>query len=609
MLGNEDSNLTTAACKPFNRLLHLIGCHAGSARTTCFGVLATTIGLWPLVVSAGDIPTGNEDLKVRWDNTLKYSAAYRLHNPSATLTSAAANSDNVNQDDGDRNFKRGLISNRVDLLSEFDLSYKQVGFRLSAAGWYDTVYHQHNDNPGFAGGAAPNQESVPYNEFTRATRKIHGGNAELLDAFVFGNVAVGETNASFRLGKHAITWGETLFFGVNGISGGMMPVDAVKLLSVPNTQFKEAIRPVPMLSGQWQLTPDTAIGSYYQFRWAKSRVPAVGSYFSPTDVLDAGAEQLLVAGPGSPYLNNAPRLSDQRPKNSGEGGFQLKTRAFDYDLGAYLIRYHDKTAQPVINVGPAAVVYVPGPGCVVPRSVQTGPSSCVYPGPVSYRLAYQEGITSFGLSASKTFGDVNFSTEASVRRNQPLNSGLTSDNSALSGAPASNNSNNPAYPTARTAHINISALWSVMPNVFARESSVAAEVGWNHIMSFQHHPELFDPNATRSAIAVRGVYSATYRQVASGLDLAPQLGLGWAPHGSRSSITTTTMPQNGNGDVTLGFEATYLDVWRTDLAVTHYYGSAGGALVPGATPGSSSFGFKNYSADRDFVAFSLRRSF
>ena len=35
------------------------------------------------------------------------------------------------------NFDKGLISNRVDILSAFDLSYKRkYGFRVSGAAWY-----------------------------------------------------------------------------------------------------------------------------------------------------------------------------------------------------------------------------------------------------------------------------------------------------------------------------------------------------------------------------------------------------------------------------------------------------------------------------------------
>lgn len=607
MFDTEESTSTPSGQPQAGRLVPPFDEFAPGARKTCFRILVATLGVWPCLGSAVDFETGNKDLKVRWDNTLKYSAAFRLHNPSAKLTSAAVDSNNVNQDDGDLNFKRGLISNRVDLLSEFDLSYKDMGLRMSGAGWYDTVYNRHNDNPGFAGGATPNQVSVPYNEFTRATRKVHGRGGELLDAFVFGNTAVGDDGAvSFRLGRHALVWGETLFFGTNGIAGGMMPVDAVKLVSVPNTQFKEAIRPVPMLSGQWQITPKTSVGAYYQFRWAKSRLPAVGSYFSASDITPDGGEQLLVAGPGSPFLNNAPRLDDQRPKNSGQGGFQFRTEAADFDLGAYLIRYHAKTPMPVVNLGPAAIAYIPT--CPIPTSFPTGPTSCALAGPVSYRLVYQEDITSFGFSSSKTVGSVNLASEVSFRSNQPLTSGRTVDTSALSHSAASDNDRNPAYPVARTAHANVSAIWTIDSNPLFREGAMTTEVGWNRVLKVQRHPELVDPASTRDAIAVRTLVQATYRQVMSGLDLGPQIGLGWAPHGSRSAITPTGVPQNGTGDVTLGVDFTYLDVWQASLAATHYFGGSAGVLAQ-ASDGKTSVAYKNFYGDRDFVAFSLRRSF
>lgn len=567
--------------------------------------VALALAFFGNAVLAFEIDTGDEDLKIRWDNTIKYSAAARLHNPSATLTSAAANSNNPNLDDGDRNFNRGLISNRLDIFSEFDASYRDFGFRMSGAGWYDSVYNKDNDNPGFGGGAYPNQASVPANHFVRDTRKIEGRDAEVLDAFVFGHFTLGnDSRASFRFGQHAIQWGETLFFGSNGIAGGMMPVDAVKLLSVPNTLFKEAILPVPMLSGELQITPKLSVGAYYQLRWKKSRIPTVGSYFDVADSLPDGAERLLLAGPGSPYLANAPRLSDQEPKNSGQGGIELRMQALDTDFGVYLIRYHDKTPQQVVNIGIAPVVYDPEAGCTVPNSFSTGPSSCGVAGPVSYRLAYPQAITSLGVSASKTFGDVNLASELSFRRGQPLSSGLTSDPSALTGGPSANNAANPAYPVGRTAHFNTSALWSIPANPLFREGSLAAELGWNRVLAVTRNPARFDPDASRGAVALRGVLQATYRQVATGLDLSPLLGLGWAPKGSRSSITTTGLPQNGNGDLTLGVDGVYQDAWRTSLSFTHYLGTAGSFLTP-----SGQIAFKQYYADRDFVALSVRRSF
>lgn len=582
-------------------------CMHGYARLTA-GSATVALAIWPTFSAAGEFATGIPDFSLRWDNTVKYSAADRLKKQSAVLTAASANPNNPNQDDGDRNFNKGLISNRLDLFSELDVGYKNFGGRISGAAWYDTVYTRSNDNPGFAGGAYPNQTSVPANEFTHATRRIHGRGGEVLDAFVYGNFAISdESQFSLKIGRHAMTWGETLFFGANGLAGGMMPVDAVKLISVPNTQFKEAIRPVPMISGQWQVTSDTALAAYYQFAWAKSRIPAVGSYFSASDILPDGAEQVLTTGPNSPFLNNAPRLADLTPKKSGQGGLQLRTHVNDYDLGAYFIRYHDKTPQPVVSIGHAAVAYVPVVGCPIPGSVLTG-TSCTYPGPVNYRLVYEQGITSFGLSGNRTFGDLNLGVEASMRRNQPLTSGISGDTSALTHSAPTDNSSNPGFPLARTLHLNASTIWSIPRSDFLRESAFAGEIGWNRVQKVTHNAYQVDPNSTRSAIAFRGVFSNTYRQVLAGTDLTPNLGLGWAPKGSRSAITTTTLPQNGNGDLTLGTDVVYLDVWRASIAVTHYFGSQGGVQTPGAG-GTNPLSYKQSLGDRDFVAASLRRTF
>ena len=197
-----------------------------------------------LVSAAGafELKTDNPDLTARWDNTVKYSAAQRVKGASAAITA------DTNLDDGDRNFGKRLISNRVDLLSEFDVAYKNVGARLSGAAWYDAVYSRSNSN---GSSATANSFSVSNDQFTDATRALHGRKAEILDAFVFAKGDLGDGKlANVRVGKHTLLYGESLFFGSNGISGGQGPFDVVKLLSVPNTQFKELAMPVEQVSGQ-----------------------------------------------------------------------------------------------------------------------------------------------------------------------------------------------------------------------------------------------------------------------------------------------------------------------------------------------------------------------
>lgn len=560
------------------------GVRMGRRALSRSALLSGAAALQLLCAPAGafELSTGNSDVQVRWDNTFKYSAAARVKGRSEGLVSPGTNNNNVNLDDGDRNFSKGLISNRIDWLSEFDVTYQSMGLRLSGAAWYDRIYQRstHNNNP-----FTSNHQ--PANEFPADTRSIHGRKAELLDAFVFGAADVGDARVAGRLGRHGLVWGETLFFGANGIAGGMMPVDVIKLVSVPNTLFKEAIRPVPMVSGSLQLSSGISLGAYYQFRWEASRIPQVGSYFSQGDTIPGGSEQMLLAGLGSPFSSDAPRQGDWKPKHSGQGGLQLRGRWEDTDLGAYFQRYHAKAPQQVVNLGVNGVAV----------------------GPVSYRLFYPQGISAFGISASHTFGGLNLAAEASVRHNQPLISGLSADPSALVGSLASNGSDNPAYPVAKTAHFNVSGIWSLPRTPLFEEGNVVFELGWNRVLSVTKSVQSVDPAASRDAVAMRALFQPTYRQVMVGLDLTPVLGLGWAPRGSRSSITTAEMPQNGNGDMTLGLNAAYEDVWNASLAFTHYYGSQGSWLSPTNAAGQNTLAFKQYYADRDFISLSLRRSF
>lgn len=59
-----------------------------------------------------EIDTGSPEVKMRWDNTLKYTAGWRLRNPDQEV---AVSLGNPNVDAGDLSLRKGLINNRVDL--------------------------------------------------------------------------------------------------------------------------------------------------------------------------------------------------------------------------------------------------------------------------------------------------------------------------------------------------------------------------------------------------------------------------------------------------------------------------------------------------------------
>lgn len=527
---------------------------------------------------AFEIDTGDSELKLRWDNTVKYSAMARLEKSSAGLSrtvfgpTGVVGPNNLNQDDGDNNFSRGIVSNRLDLLSELDASWRNFGARLSAAAWYDTVYNRDNQNQ------SSSANHTPRNEFPDETRDLMGRKAEILDAFVFGRFDVAGKPVTMRLGKHSLLWGESLFFGANGIAGGMAPLDLIKLQSVPSATFKEVARPTGKLSGQVQLSPEVSLGGYVAYEWEKTRLMPAGAYLSTSDTLGPGAERIN-AGPTGVFV----RQSDLGARSSGQGGVQLRWRvdAIDTDLGFYAIRYHATAPSNIWNT-------LSGRPPALTAS--------------SYRWVYHEGIRAFGVSFSKTVGEWGLAGEASYRQNTPLASSGQSIIPAIGVGTTYDNRGNPGYAVGETAHLQFSWIASLGPNFLSQESSFVGEVAWNRRVKVTENPQMLNPNADRSATALRFTFSPTYRQVVPGLDLTPSVGLGYA--WGKSSAVGPAFGVDRGGDLSLGLGAVYLGSWNANLNFVRYLGPEGPTL-----DNANNAQFKQALKDRNFVTLSLRTTF
>ncbi len=523
---------------------------------------------------AFEIDTGNPDARLNWGNRIGYSTAYRLENQSAGLVDTRPAT--VSQDDGDRSFNKGIISSRIDLFSQLVGTYKDVGVRLSGAAWYDQVYNRSNDN---TSAATFNQLSVPYNEFTARARELHGRKAELLDAFVFGKGELGDLSASFRIGRHALLWGESLFFGSNAIAGTQASSDIIKLLSSPNSRFQEITRPDNQVSGVLQLKSNLSVAAYYKLGWEPSRLPVAGSYFAAGDILNGG-ERLITALPATGPAMAFFRKSDQEARDSGQGGLQLKwsPENAEVDFGFYAVRFHSRSPQTYLRPGAGAN----------PATGQIG----------TYNLVYAEGITAYGVSASATFGPANIAAEVSTRRN----SDLQSLSQRVVGTAAADGDNNSLFARGNTAHAQVSLVWGLPNNPIASESSLAAEVAWNRRLSVTRNPAALNPNAERDALSLRMVFTPTYRQVFPGVDLSFPMGVSYSPKGKSSAVGGFGVDKGG--DMNIGVAGAYLDDWRFSLNLTHYYGPEGTFLnAVGQTSYLQSL------KDRDFVSLALSRSF
>src|SRR5271170_6068612 len=68
---------------------------------------------------ASEIDLCDQDFTLRWDNTLRYTLGERAQDASSKLM------DDANASDGDRNFKSGVVTNRLDWFTEADIVYKK----------------------------------------------------------------------------------------------------------------------------------------------------------------------------------------------------------------------------------------------------------------------------------------------------------------------------------------------------------------------------------------------------------------------------------------------------------------------------------------------------
>jgi hypothetical protein len=530
-------------------------------------------------------------LVINWDAQIKYSVGVRLTGQNDKLIDPAVNVSNTNQDDGDRAFNRGIMADRGDIFTEIDMTYGNVGIHASAASWGDAAYlgNSADNSP-----QTFNAYSVNYNQWTEPARATVLGDEELLDAFAFGKFNIGNSKLSVRGGQYALQWGESLFFGANGIAGGMSPVDALQFQTDPTTQFKELILPVPQVSMQWQFTPKFTVGAYYQLHWVPTRLPPVGSFFSNADIIGPGDERLIAGAPIQigPTTYTGPlafwHSADREPKNYGQFGVEVKMRLpGDWDAGIYGIQYHEKAGQ----------LYLQPLGA-------TQTNAQFMAGQIgNYYWAYPENVQAIAVSATKTRGAFNYAAEFGAHFNQDLVSDGQVDASVASfgHVPKPDANSNPLYAVGKTIHGNVSWLASLGPSPISKEASWVGEIAWNMLESIDKNPAALDLNTRKHAVGIRTTYEPTWRQLLPGMDLSIPVGASYYPT-ARSSVVFPFGYDKG-GDFSAGAAIAYLDHWRFGATLTGYYGQVGSFL-----DANNHYGMKQDLADRYNIRFTFSRT-
>ena len=502
-------------------------------------IAASIIMMFLICSSAGafQIPTGNDDLAWRWDNTFRYNLGYRVTDQSDALLK------NANMDDGDRNFDKGIISNRLDILSEMDMVYKKrYGVRVSAAGWYDNAYESSNLDGNNVTSSNHMENGVPALGINDTTKFYHRGpNGEILDAFVFGQFDVGSIPINLRVGRAATMWGECLFSNTNAIGYAQIPLDLMKGLSVPGVEVKELYRPIFNAYMQAQLLDNLSMAAQWMLQWESNRYPESGSYYSATDMLLSGGET-LISGPLR-FMH----ADDVQPNGRGDWGLSFRyTPAYMSNSGAigfYYRRTSDRGPQIILNAAAR-----------------------------TYYLAYADGIDIYGVSYTQRISSTSIGAEVSYRQNMPLNG-----NTAVSTVRP--NEGDLLGPRGNTWHGLINAVVPLTPPTWTTIdfSAITAEVTWSHWDAVKQGWSLFKGNPAYSAMDRVTDHNVTFQigftpswyQIIPGWDLSAPLSYSIGLYGN-SCVSGGGSEHAGSYSIGLAMDG--LSKYNATLKYSNYYG-------------------------------------
>ena len=324
-------------------------------------------GLLPLLVAghvqAVEFSFADDEVTGSIDTTVSYGQLWRVQGQDKT-------NNDINGNDGNRNFDTGLVSEVFKVTTDVEATYQNYGAFVRGTAFYDTqIMDKRNDYYDANTPAQPSQSYPNDNRFTYETRHTAGRNAEILDAYVYGNWDIAEKPVTARLGKQVFNWGEGLFYrgGVNTTN----PVDAAKF-RLPGSELKEVLIPVEAFNVSVGLTDNLSMDAFYQFNFKETAVDPVGTYFSETDLFADGgntaysAQKALAAVKplydglsaakvgglqGTGYFDKSGTIKvaevgpDINAKNDGQFGLSFKYIAESLnstEFGAYIVNYHAK---------------------------------------------------------------------------------------------------------------------------------------------------------------------------------------------------------------------------------------------------------------------------
>lgn len=286
------------------------------------------------------------EIEGQFDSAMSIGASWSMADRDMDLVGAANGGTGFTQtgDDGRLNFKKGETFSKIFKgVHDLELRYRDSGAFVRGKYWYDFELKD---------------ESRLFKDISDSNRKeaAQSSGAQILDAFVYHNYAVGDLPGTVRLGKQVVSWGESTFIGnsINSIN----PLDAAAFRR-PGAEIKEGLIPVNMFYISQSLSDRLSMEAFYQLEWDQTIADNCGTFFSGSDPLQDGCDtNYNVLGPfpaGVPGLLGSvgvtvtdegvmiPRGGDRDARDSGQFGLALRWLGDSTEYGAYFMNYHSRT--------------------------------------------------------------------------------------------------------------------------------------------------------------------------------------------------------------------------------------------------------------------------
>ncbi len=554
------------------------------------GGFAALVMAAPGTAEAQKFKSGDFDISV--DTTLSATAMVRTSNRNCAFISdtnpqgCASDGLTDNYDDGDLNFNRwDIVSAPLGGLTEVEVKNGDYGAFLRTSYFVDAILAR--------------KDSTRRTDLSETAVHQEGRRIRLLDAYVYGDVPVGDMPVNVRLGNQVLNWGESLFYG-----GGIAETnsyDSSKLRGA-GAEIKEAFLPAPM--GLFRFSPldGLDISAYYQVRWNPTELDPVGTFFSQEDIVGPGHQGIFygpalggIGDPGSSGVSPAqqfalgtgiPDVGGGEPRHSGQWGVSgtYFSDALQTEFGLYYMRYHQK----VPAVGVNAECY-------------GTPVDCY---PVSYFLNYVQDQNLYGATASYVWQGVSFGAEVAYQPNYPVPLSDPFTPAVLAAYDADpvtflGSAREQGFARANRTQTILNAIYIAPPTdtVFGPiigglgmdNLTIMAEAAWTH---FDRKPEYTfgDVNAVGYVLDVTGSYQGVWN---TSWVLSPGISFKQDVRGTALDYALTDTHVDGRKSITLRLTADYQSVWSLGVAYTNNFGG----------------GMTNFLSDRDFASFNVSYAF